>query len=1284
MDLIKYFKYLLIGFLLFSLNSWSEESFREIAKVKWNSLFKRDKGVNLPSLKRKKTIRRKKINLRDVKPPSSSYLYYSKGTDEAELESIQNEEIQYLFRLLKKREDPELFLRLGNIYVEKARFISFKIQSDYEKKLSDFKQGVRKTKPVLNLKTAVRYNRKSLKLFQKFKTRYPKHSRIDEVLFFLGSNSYQLGLETQGAKYFRELLIKFPRSPYVYESQFQLGEFYYTKRQWRKSYSYYLKVAKKKRKKFYFFALYKLAWTHYKMGKVLRGLGYLSRIIRESSSRTGIASNPNTFTFSTEAEEDLVLFYTYSRKNPAQAKGYFNNLLGEEKAINRLKKLAYSYRDIGNVKGVILLFNYLIENNPKHPEAFEYKYQQVQTLYELGNVKQIRQSVSEWVKDYNTKSLWAQANADRESLIKKAYTLIEVTLRDYALGNHQSYRKTKSVRSKQLALYFYRAYFKEFQKDQMAFFYAEILFDSKKYRDAIQKYEEVIRDYPSSKYAILSYKHQILALDKILPNEQSIKTMVGKSEAPIEFPVNIKRFFKSSDRYLKKFPNEKNTASILYRVAVLHYNFNHLEESAKKFKEFAEKYPSSPFMNSVGSVLLDIYNKNKDYKSLTKLANQFIQNKNIGKNLIREAQFILQQLSFKQAQDLAVKKQFKKSAIMYENFAKKNPSSALAAVAYFNAGLNYEKFKDLEQAMKMYSTVLLYKSKKHAKIRMKSSEFLPVIHERLCFYKKAAQGYASYARRFPQSPQAVNYWYNAGVIYDALGKQEALNAYNSYYRLNKTEARTEALYLQAAFYEKSKRWSQAIAYYKRYVRSNSSNSSSLVKSTFKIAEIYKRRLKQKSTSIYWYKETIALHKRVRAGIPYAAQAHFNLVYNSYKTFKAVRIPVQAQAQKRAVEKKKILLRQLEDKLKPVIRYNDGEQIIASLSLIGLANQNMAEAIYKTPLPRGLNKQGRAEYRKGIKKIITPYLKYAAQSYELALDKSKKLQVYSDWVSVATRGLSSFVIHEGEFKKFKLTAVEKELFPFQMVDDVGTATAGFLDKLNAKVKYKLSEKDLSDIAFVVKSRKESQVLKVVSRILNKHPEHSLVINSLAVFYINNRKPSLGALILNRLKKQRNPSILNNLGIVSLRQGNLREAVSYFKKALDSSPSHAISQINLGTVFIQHKDFYNAYIYLKKAYDNVFDQWGLENTNTVNLLNNYGVALASLKRWNSALNVFTKLSKQPSPSSKVLLNKAIVLAEGFTDQKSRNEVQSLVNELALSSNSVRFKKKLDKILKMMKEK
>ena len=79
---------------------------------------------------------------------------------------------------------------------------------------------------------------------------------------------------------------------------------------------------------------------------------------------------------------------------------------------------------------------------------------------------------------------------------------------------------------------------------------------------------------------------------------------------------------------------------------------------------------------------------------------------------------------------------------------------------------------------------------------------------------------------------------------------------------------------------------------------------------------------------------------------------------------------------------------MEGALKPIIRYNDGEQIVSSLTLIAQANQDMARAIYQAPIPKGLNRKGVAQYKEGIKKLIQPYIKEAVNSYQLALKKQK--------------------------------------------------------------------------------------------------------------------------------------------------------------------------------------------------------------------------------------------------------------------------------------------------------
>ena len=111
---------------------------------------------SLPTFK--KIQRRKSINLNRVKPPSSGKLYYKSGTNEAELERITDEGINQLYKLTKrfKRSSKrgELWLRLAEQYVEKARLIEYRLQQKYDDQLKAFEEKKTKRRPRLNLKPA--------------------------------------------------------------------------------------------------------------------------------------------------------------------------------------------------------------------------------------------------------------------------------------------------------------------------------------------------------------------------------------------------------------------------------------------------------------------------------------------------------------------------------------------------------------------------------------------------------------------------------------------------------------------------------------------------------------------------------------------------------------------------------------------------------------------------------------------------------------------------------------------------------------------------------------------------------------------------------------------------------------------------------------------------------------------------------------------------------------------------------------------------------------------------
>ncbi|MCZ0931759.1 MAG: tetratricopeptide repeat protein, partial [Oligoflexia bacterium] len=696
----------------------------------------------------------------------------SPDSDEAELEQVMIEEERQLFKLLKRKKTAELTLRLGALYAERARLIAFKIQSDYEKKLQAFKSGLRQSKPYLNLRSSQVYNRKSLKLFEDFKKSYPKHKRMDEVLFFLGFNFYQLKDKKQGIKYYTELEQRFPKSFYLYEARFQLGEHYFQLKNWKQSLRYYGKVSGNKRGKFYFFSLYKMAWCLYKLNRVSNGLALLKRIIEEGRDFQRVSDRDQTFTFTDEATEDLVLFYTFSKKDPSSAKSFFLSLLDDKLAWRLLKKLAYAYRDTGQSKGVLVLFQNLIDHNPSGKEAFDYKYQVVETVYSSSSIPNVVKMINEWVIDYGPNSSWVQANQGDRQLIKKSVSFQEVTIRNYTLKNHETFRRTQSKRSKAMALNLYKIYFNHFKRsqylDEMYFWHAELLFDSKRYISAVKAYEEVLSLFPNSKYVKPAYLNQVLALEKALPKDSAIKKIVGRETQAVEMPRVIKSFIKVANRYISKFPTAKNTASVLYTMAALYYKFNQFSQSAQFFRRLFEQYPTHKLASNVGSVLLEIYNKNKDYKALEELALSLAQNRNVDKELLKEVNSVLEQISFKKAQDLSLDKQYRESALLYEKFARSKPSSPLAVIAFYNAGLNFEKAGDFLRAIPMYSSVLTYKGKSNQKNRKKSQEFLAVLYEKLGFYKKAADAYVAFAKSYPQDSKSHDFWYNAGVIFDAL------------------------------------------------------------------------------------------------------------------------------------------------------------------------------------------------------------------------------------------------------------------------------------------------------------------------------------------------------------------------------------------------------------------------------------------------------------------------------------------------------------------------------------
>ncbi|MCB0363474.1 MAG: tetratricopeptide repeat protein, partial [Bdellovibrionales bacterium] len=426
------------------------------------------------------------------------------------------------------------------------RLVEYRLQREFDRKVLESKEQPNSKKVTLNLSSAQEYNRKAIQLYEWFIRDFPKDKKVDQALFFLGFNYFEINDQKKGMFYYQRLTKEFPKSPFVDESSFALGEFYFENEQWAKAVPYYQKVARNKRARLYSFALYKQAWCQYKMGDVKRAVNSLELVIRAGRVAKGqdekSLGGVSRIRLATEALKDLVVFYAEVGSYKS-AKDYFAKVAGPRNVFSLQEKLAYHYADTGQRTGARYCFHELIETNPSAPKAYDYQYQIVTMYAATGESKLFKQELYSWIQGYGPDSTWQKTNSRNTDLINKASQLIETTLRNYILQQHQTAQNSRAENAQAMAKSGYELYFRVFKEspklDEMHFFFAELLFDLKDYARASDHYLWVAENAPKSAYFDKSVLNAILSLEKNLPTSDEIKKIVGNTTTPVEFDATI-------------------------------------------------------------------------------------------------------------------------------------------------------------------------------------------------------------------------------------------------------------------------------------------------------------------------------------------------------------------------------------------------------------------------------------------------------------------------------------------------------------------------------------------------------------------------------------------------------------------------------------------------------------------------------------------------------------------------------------------------------------------------
>lgn len=953
-------------------------------------------------------------NLSTIKPPKNftTDLLESKNKNVDAYEKELDSQISELYQLTKKFKNDDrrggLWLRLAELYIEKANIVKDRQQDLYDENLKKFQQGQLKVAPKIDEEVTKAYHLKAIQLYEWFARDFPKDEKADESLYYLGYESFEVGKVEAGAGYLMLLTKQFPQSNFALDAHFSLGELHFENEKWSLAYDEYKTILTHPESSLYKIALYKSAWSLYGMKRTTEAVETMDKVIKlgrgdakQDQVRRKILSS---LKLENEAYKDIVIFLA-DLDDPRKAIQYLKSIEVNSNTQDSIPRLAYLFLAKGNNENARVAFKYIIAQNPTAPENFEYQNQILNSCISRDESVDYRAELNTLITGYNSSSNWYKAQTD-PMLLKSSDEKREQVLRGLILKEHQLAQNSRSARAQEAALEGYALYVKEFSNSvvvgDMHFFYGEILYDAAKYAQATDEYEVVTQKFKNSPYYEKAVQNLVISAEKNLPTDAELQKKVENTIEPQPLTAEIKRYIEVANWYLQNTPRTERTVAVKFKIGRLYYLTNNFDMAESVFKEIVKEFPKTSYSEYSANLLLDIYSLKKDYVGLEKMGSELLTDKSIvNTKLEKDIKSVVEKANFKNAQSLEAKGKILESARQFREFSTQNRQSELAPKALFNAAINFEKSSEKQQAIDCHEALLAPGSLATPALKSQSKVILAKLYLDSFQYAKAQTLYSElYLNEVADRSKKHNYLYNAALMSEIEGQYvESANLYSEYSESLDSRKEKENLWLKIAdLYKRAGQKKSAINSFRKFLTvTDGKDRKQTALSLYSILEmsgdesIYTRR-EVKSMIQKLYEKSQTVDKSYIAS--YLAKLQLSEAREMLSKLQLMKISDKPSEQKASVDRKLEAVNQLNTKLGQIIKYDSPVEIVESLYILGLANDEMAQSFKNVAIPEGLDEETTQQYKSEVNKIIEPFLQKADESYKSAIERGKKLNVFS--------------------------------------------------------------------------------------------------------------------------------------------------------------------------------------------------------------------------------------------------------------------------------------------------
>lgn len=854
--------------------------------------------------------------------------------------------------------------------------------------------------------------------------KFPDSPKLDEVLYYLGLHLTLVGRDEDGYQHYVKLIQKRPNSTYIPDALVNIGEYFFNRNEFDTAFAFYDKVMTGfPTANVYGFAMYKKAWCHFNMGEYDEALDAFLRVIQYSDSDAA-SKLTSRFELKKEAQKDLVRAYSMTG-NPDRALMFFKEI-APEIYMDLGSSLADLYASQDKAKDAIALFKYLIKEQPSSYKVLHYQRQIVNATYRGQDKKATVTEVERMLALYQ--KIGPSAPPDWLAAEKSE---VEGELRIIATTWHKEAQKTLDEFTLDQSHHLYREYLRLFPDGEHAYpitmNYAILLYQLKKYDLAAEQFERAIELDPNGKFTPEAAHSALLSYYKVMDvNSGEVKPESEEDVMQQELPPMDAKMVRACKRYIDiAGPDAEDVPEATYAAGKIYYNYNHFEDAIPYLEAMVTRYKTHPAAPESAKLLLSAFNLKHDFKGLEqwalKLANTNLASGDLQVTIKR----IRDQAEFNRCFEAEQTKEYDTAAECFMKYADAYPDAVLLDRALFNAAVNFTRAKRIEKAI--YAHGELYNRRTDSPLAPKSLYAIGEIYRNLAVYSEASKFFEIYAQNHPNDKyveQALRY---ASMFRKALGEyDQAITDYNKYLTMfPKNEKAPNVFFDIGLIYESQKRWKDMQKHFEVYLtRYGSKGPPDLAMGAHLKVAVAMWNTKQQKNALKRLEKVLDTFNglsedqrtRLTVGIGYLAESRFMVGEKVLADFRDAKL--RGRTLEQDFQTKLRLIGEAKDIFVEVIKLNQPHWVIAGLSRVGLAYQELAQAIEQAPPPPGLNQEQQDIYREDLAAKADTIKAEAVTAYKECLDTAKQLQWFNQYAEQAEQNLAKLDYNFKFIKEYK--------------------------------------------------------------------------------------------------------------------------------------------------------------------------------------------------------------------------------------------------------------------------